>query len=93
MITLDILLRLKSKQVDVTAAFIHAYIGEGEIFYVNMTNVYVDDLIFWARNDDDIHDLAMEFLELGIELEKEDDASVFLGVTLEQDLKTGLLEM
>ena len=42
----------------------------------------MDDIIFCTKNDDDIHDLAMELQELGVDLEQEDDASVFLGVTL-----------
>ena len=53
----------------------------------------MDGIIFWTRNDYDIHDLAMDFLEFGVDLEQEYDAAVFLGVTLEIDLKTGLLEM
>ena len=55
--------------------------------------VYVDDLILCSWNDDNTHDLAMEFLDLGIELEQEYDVAGFKGVTLEQDLKTLLLEM
>ena len=53
----------------------------------------MDDIIFWERNDNDIHDPEMEFIKLGVDLEQEYDASGFLGVTLERDLKTGLLEM
>ena len=30
--------------------------------------LYVDDINFWARNDDDIHDLAMELLYLVVDL-------------------------
>ena len=55
--------------------------------------VYVDDLIFWSKQDDDIHDVAMNLRELGVDLEQENDAAGFLGVTLERDEKTGLLEM
>ena len=29
---------------------------------------------------------------MGVDSEQEDDATVFLGVTLEQDLKTGIIE-
>ena len=58
-----------------------------------MCIVYVYDLIFWARNEDDIHDLEMEFQELCVELEQEDGASIFLGVTLKQDLNTGLIDI
>ena len=55
--------------------------------------VYVDDLIFWVRNDDDIHDLTMELQELGVDLEQEDDATGLLDVNLKQYLKTELKEM
>ena len=34
-----------------------------------MCMVYVDDLIFWAKEEDNIHDLAMKLHELGVELE------------------------
>ena len=58
-----------------------------------MCIVYVDDLIFWARDEDDIHDLAMQLRDLGVDLEQEDDAAGFLGVTLERDESTGLMQM
>ena len=35
-----------------------------------MCIVYVDDLIFWARDEDDIHDLAMQLRDLGVDLEQ-----------------------
>ena len=35
----------------------------------------------------------MQLRELGVDLEQEDDAAGFLGVTLERDPETGLLEM
>ena len=35
----------------------------------------------------------MNLRELGVDLEQENDAAGFLGVTLERDEKTGLLEM
>ncbi len=124
------LLGLKSKQGDVTAAFLHADLEEGENVFVDMPKgfeqyskngrkkvlklkktlyglrqsprafwkyltekmkacdmhqskfypclfvgekvmciVYVDDLIFWARDEDDIHDLAMQLRDLGVDLE------------------------
>jgi len=40
-----------------------------------------------------INDSAMQLRELGVDLEQEDDAVGFLGVTLEQDPETSLLEM
>ena len=53
---------------------------------------YADDFILWETNDDDIHDLEMEPQDLGVDLEQEYYATGFLGVNLDQDLKTGLLE-
>ncbi len=55
--------------------------------------VYVDDIIFWSKVTEDINSSAMQLRELGVDLEQEDDANGFLGVTLEQDPETGLLEM
>ena len=50
--------------------------------------VYVDDLIFWSKDTLAINDSAMQLRELGVDLEQEDDAAGFLGVTLEQDPET-----
>jgi hypothetical protein len=55
--------------------------------------VYVDDLIFWSKDTSAINDSAMQLSELGVDLEQEDDAAGFLGVTLERDPETSLLEM
>ncbi len=55
--------------------------------------VYVDDLIFWSKDTLASNDSAMQLHELGVDLEQEDDAAGFLGVTLERDSETGLLEM
>ena len=41
----------------------------------------------------DIDHSAMQLRELGVDLEQEDDAAGFLGVTLERDPETNLLEM
>ena len=54
--------------------------------------VYVDDLIFWARKKDNIHNLEMHLQGLGVDLEQEDDIVVFLGVNLGRETKTGLIE-
>ena len=139
MLILEILLGLKSKQGNVTAAFLHADIPEDEKVYIEMPRgfeqyskngkrkrlklrktlyglcqsprafwqylmkkmeqcdlkqyelypclfigeeviciTYVDDLIFWSRNDDDIHNLAIKLRELAVDLEQEDDAAGFL---------------
>ncbi len=37
--------------------------------------------------------VVMELCKLGVALEQEDDAAGFLGVKMERDSKTGLLEM
>ena len=55
--------------------------------------VYVDDIIFWSKDTADINSSAMQVHELGVDLEQEDDVRRFLGVTLEPDPETGLLEM
>lgn len=54
---------------------------------------YVDDLIFWSRNKKDIHDAVMKLREVGVDLEQETDAAGFLGIRMECDPATGLLEM
>ena len=46
--------------------------------------VYIDDLIFWARKKDDIHNLVIYLKELGVDLYQEDDTAGFLGVTLDR---------
>ncbi len=53
---------------------------------------YVDDILFWSKDDKHIHDLAMKLREAGVDLEQEDDAAGFLGVRIEKN-KNGLLEM
>ncbi len=54
---------------------------------------YVDDLLFWAQDEKDIQKLAMALHEQGVDLDQEDDAAGFLGVCLENDAETCLLEM
>ena len=41
----------------------------------------------------DIHDKGMKLPEQGVDLEQEDDAAGFLGVTLGHDETTGMMEM
>jgi hypothetical protein len=55
--------------------------------------VYVDDLIFWSLEVPQINQVAMKLQDLGVDLEKEDNVAGFLGVTLDCDASTGLLEM
>ena len=55
--------------------------------------VYVADLIFWAKGRSDMRDLAIKLHDLGVDLEQEEDSSVFMGVNLERDEETGLIKM
>ncbi len=55
--------------------------------------VYVDNIIFWSKDTEDINSSAMQLHKLGGDLEQEDYIAGFLGVTLEWDPETGLLEM
>ena len=145
----EVLLGLKLKQGDVTAAFLHAMLGLDDYVYCEMllgfkiqgkvlklkktlyglrqsprafwkylvarmemcgmkqskldpclfvgTKViaisYVDDLIFWSQDEQDIHAVAMKLRDVGIDLEQETDAARFLGIWMERDPNTGLLEM
>ena len=149
LLILEVLLGLKSKQGNVTAAFLHASLGPNEHVYCEMplgfripgkvlklkktlyglrqsprafwkylvermemcglkqssldpclfvgskviAISYVDDLIFWARDEKDIHDVAMKLREVGVDLEQETDAAGFLGIRMERDPTTGLIEM
>ena len=149
MLILEVLLGLKSKQGDVTAAFLHATLGKDEHIYCEMplgfripgkvlklkktlyglrqsprafwkyliekmemcgleqSNLdpclfvgerviaisYVDDLIFWSRHEIEIHNVAIKLREVGVDLEQETDAAGFLGIRMERDPMTGLLEM
>jgi len=54
---------------------------------------YVDDLIFWSLENDDIDELANKLIAVGVDLEEEDNAAGFLGVQMERDTETGLLEL
>ena len=55
--------------------------------------MYVDGLNFLSKDENDIHDLDIKLREFGVDLDQEDDTAGFLGVTLERNNKTGLLEM
>ena len=148
MLILEVLLGLKSKQGDVTAAFLHAKLEDNERVYVEMprgfkkpgkvlslkstlyglrqsprafwkymvekmeavglkqSNIdpclfvgerviaisYVDDILFWSKSDESIHDVAMRLREQGVDLEQEEDAAGFLGVRMEKN-ERGRLEM
>ena len=41
-------------------------------------NLHVDDIIFWARNEDDIHNLEMHLCQLGVDLDHKDYAAGLL---------------
>ncbi len=148
------LLGLKSKQAVITAAFLHATLGEDEKVYVEMplgfnqlssngkfkilclkktlyglhqspctfwkyiteklgncglpqapfdpflfigekviAICYVADLIFCARNEKDIVELAVQLCTKGVDLEQGDDSAGFLGVHIKCDPNTGFLNM
>jgi hypothetical protein len=53
---------------------------------------YVDDGLFWAKDEKYIHELAMKLREAGVDLEEEEDAAGFLGVRIEKN-DSGQLEM
>ena len=55
--------------------------------------IYVDDIIFVAQDKSYIIDLAMMLRGKGVDLEQEDHAAGFLGVTLERDKDTNIFEM
>jgi hypothetical protein len=55
--------------------------------------VYANDIIFLSKDTEDINSSVMQLRELGVDLEQENNTARFLGVTLEQDPETGLLEM
>ena len=40
---------------------------------------YVDNLLFWARDENNIHELAIKLCEVGMNLGQENDATGFLG--------------
>ena len=58
-----------------------------------MAIIYVDNILFWSVNENNIHDLAMQLRDQGVDLEQEDDAADFLGVILGCDEETGLMGM
>ena len=64
------------------------FIGEKVI-----TIIYVDDILFWSVDVNDINEKAMKFRDQGFDLEQEDDAAGFLGVTLGRDETTWMMEM
>ena len=53
---------------------------------------YVDDLLFWAKDEDDIEALTAMLRSKGFLLEPEDNAAGFLGVRLHRHAD-GKLEM
>ena len=55
--------------------------------------VYVDDLLFWSKDEEAITQAVLKLCELGVDLEQEDDAAGFLGVTLKRHDESGLLKM
>ena len=59
----------------------------------NVTCIYyVDDLLFWSKDEAHINELAILLCCSGVDLEQEDDAAGFLGVQIKHN-ESGLLEM
>jgi hypothetical protein len=54
---------------------------------------YVDNLIFRACKEKEIHHIAMKLREVGVDLEPETDAAGFFEIQTEHDPDTGLLEL
>ncbi len=54
--------------------------------------LYVDDILFWSKDEKEIEKFAQKLRETGIDLEQEDDAAGFLGVRMEKNVQ-GNLEM
>ncbi len=147
LLILEILLNLKSKQGDVTAAFLHAPLEDEKVFvemplgfkepgkvlslkrslyglkqspryfwkYLTkamnacglvtskldpclfvgdrvVAIAYVDDILFWSKDEKHIIELAEQLRLQGLLLEQEDDAAGFLGVRLTKT-DAGLIEM
>ena len=57
-----------------------------------MAIIYVDNILFWFVNENNIHDVAMQLREHGVNLEQEVDAAGFLGITLDRDEETSIME-
>ena len=55
--------------------------------------IYIEDILFWSVNRNDINEKAMQLRKQGVGLEQEGDAAGFLEVTLGLDEVTGLTEM
>ena len=58
-----------------------------------MAIIYVEDILFWHVNENDIHKKLMQLCKQGVNLEQEDHTTGFLGVTLGRDEATDLMEM
>ena len=58
-----------------------------------MAIIYVDNILFWSVNENDIHKKAMKLRKKGVNLEQEDDTAGFLGVILGCDKATGIMGM
>ena len=56
-----------------------------------MSIIYVDNILFWSVNENDIHNIARQLRDQGFDLEQEDDTAGFLGITLGCDEATGLM--
>ena len=56
-----------------------------------MEIIYVDNILFWSVNKNDIHKKEMQLCKKVVDLEQEDDSEGFLGVTLGREESTSLM--
>ena len=56
-----------------------------------MAIIYVEDILFWSVNENNIHKKSMQLRKQGVDLEQKDDAAGFMGVNLGCDEATGLV--
>ena len=61
---------------------------------------YVDDILFWSKEESHINEMATRLCKQGLLLEQEDDAAGFLGVKMSKTtdgkiglMQTGLIDM
>ncbi len=49
--------------------------------------LYVNDILFWSKDEKEIEKLAWKLRETGIDLKQVDDAAGFLGVRMEKECR------
>jgi hypothetical protein len=46
---------------------------------------FADDILFWAKGENDIHALALKLREVSLDHKQEEDSAQFLGVRIEKN--------